>query len=873
MGSESKNGVGVLQLPQGTKKVIQNLKEIVNCSESEIYAALKECNMDPNEAVQRLLSLDSFHEVKSKRERRKEMKETQETRFRVNGSGSTRVLRSSSERNVGRSGSTQANYNEFGNVAYKGENGLVAPPPYPSTHVTGKTLNQQPSSHSDSLNTDGRRQAISTGDFVSASVQHSSGCQPAWLGMSTGHLSMADIVRMGRPLYNKGSHSSSETSYVHEDGVAPNSCHYYAKPSQVPAPFQPELHLDLDSQNPSNVPEMICQSGVTAYQNASVDEWPVVEQLTAAHGSSAVEASAASASGMYSNESNIYGNGSHLSWNHQSDDGQVSEGDYTRKKLGSDCINSVSASSSSEHKFVGHAAEASHCDEDLVKDSSSSDSHVPTYKCEEASGSGSGSNVSKKNNSVCSTENVIVDVSSAAENLQNLSLGKGELDDNFSVVLPDHLQALAADCSHLSFGTYKSRVSSALTRSLPSNQFEDDFEGASTAMDGLTRGHLNTRHRNLGYNGDGTIASLYESHRAPADAGNLDLSAPLQPELMKRDIPEATLGHEYIKSSLNDSQFGNVEQASSGLSFARTEMKTGNFPFQAEPPYSDSVSSDLLVPTIQSLRVSDNLHSQFPVTQSMPSRYNNALSPRSSSTISLSEVLKSGTLSLSEPSSVLPQHRTNQSYSQSSLPLEQRANIIGCPAPSQSYMHLPSTFQQAYPGGMELYQSLDDMKYNLSQYNKSGASMGRLPSASAGYGSFVNSTNLPGSYLNSPAAASIITKGGYNDVLHPQYKDGSHFTSLQQNISSSTWNAGLRTQMPVSESAYYSLLGQNQQHAGHQQVHQSGLHYGSLGYSDLYHSQTGITHGRQQQSLSDLTLGHSEDLSAQQLHQFWQQTY
>lgn len=57
MGSESKNGVGVLQLPQETKKVVKNLKEIVNCSESEIYAALKECNMDPNEAVQRLLSL------------------------------------------------------------------------------------------------------------------------------------------------------------------------------------------------------------------------------------------------------------------------------------------------------------------------------------------------------------------------------------------------------------------------------------------------------------------------------------------------------------------------------------------------------------------------------------------------------------------------------------------------------------------------------------------------------------------------------------------------------------------------------------------------------------------------------------------------
>lgn len=62
MGSESKSGggVGVVQVPQGMKKVIQSLKEIVNCSESEIYVALKECNMDPNEAVQRLLSQGSF---------------------------------------------------------------------------------------------------------------------------------------------------------------------------------------------------------------------------------------------------------------------------------------------------------------------------------------------------------------------------------------------------------------------------------------------------------------------------------------------------------------------------------------------------------------------------------------------------------------------------------------------------------------------------------------------------------------------------------------------------------------------------------------------------------------------------------------------
>ncbi|OMO49656.1 UBA-like protein, partial [Corchorus capsularis] len=86
MGSDSKSngsgrgggggagGGGGVQIPASVKKVVQNLKEIVdnNCTDSEIYAVLRDCNMDPNDAVQRLLSQDTFHEVKSRRERRKE---------------------------------------------------------------------------------------------------------------------------------------------------------------------------------------------------------------------------------------------------------------------------------------------------------------------------------------------------------------------------------------------------------------------------------------------------------------------------------------------------------------------------------------------------------------------------------------------------------------------------------------------------------------------------------------------------------------------------------------------------------------------------------------------------------------------------------
>lgn len=65
MGSDSKKSNnnsnvagGASQIPAAAKKIVQNLKETLNknCTDSEIYAVLVECNMDPNDAFQRLLS-------------------------------------------------------------------------------------------------------------------------------------------------------------------------------------------------------------------------------------------------------------------------------------------------------------------------------------------------------------------------------------------------------------------------------------------------------------------------------------------------------------------------------------------------------------------------------------------------------------------------------------------------------------------------------------------------------------------------------------------------------------------------------------------------------------------------------------------------
>ncbi|XP_040381516.1 uncharacterized protein LOC102709938 isoform X2 [Oryza brachyantha] len=55
------------------QSTIQSIKEVVGGhSDADIYAALRECGMDPNETTQRLLNQDPFHEVKRKRDKKRE---------------------------------------------------------------------------------------------------------------------------------------------------------------------------------------------------------------------------------------------------------------------------------------------------------------------------------------------------------------------------------------------------------------------------------------------------------------------------------------------------------------------------------------------------------------------------------------------------------------------------------------------------------------------------------------------------------------------------------------------------------------------------------------------------------------------------------
>ncbi|XP_010539204.1 PREDICTED: uncharacterized protein LOC104813342 [Tarenaya hassleriana] len=193
-----------LGVPAASRKVVRSLKEVVNCSEEEIYATLVECDMDPDAAVNRLLSQDSFHEVKSKRDKKKETKDTTESRSRGAGSFLNRGGRSNGDNYAGRGGGQKFISNESGSVQVQGkppnkrENGT-------NNHVAGSSstssvIGRQPLSNSDPKGTENTSLPVGTCDAVRSSSQASSGLQPVWFAVP-GQRTMADIVKMGRPLH------------------------------------------------------------------------------------------------------------------------------------------------------------------------------------------------------------------------------------------------------------------------------------------------------------------------------------------------------------------------------------------------------------------------------------------------------------------------------------------------------------------------------------------------------------------------------------------------------------------------------------------------------------------------------------------------
>ncbi|WCJ33132.1 hypothetical protein M5689_014510 [Euphorbia peplus] len=74
-GGGGKGGAARVKIPESVRQTILSIREITGKqhSDEDIYSVLQDCSMDPNDTTQKLLYLDTFHEVKRKRDKKKEI--------------------------------------------------------------------------------------------------------------------------------------------------------------------------------------------------------------------------------------------------------------------------------------------------------------------------------------------------------------------------------------------------------------------------------------------------------------------------------------------------------------------------------------------------------------------------------------------------------------------------------------------------------------------------------------------------------------------------------------------------------------------------------------------------------------------------------
>ncbi|XP_047315285.1 uncharacterized protein LOC124919161 isoform X2 [Impatiens glandulifera] len=826
-GTSSNNGGALQSIPAASRKMVHSLKEIVNCPDAEIYSMLKECNMDPNEAVNRLLSLDPFHKVKSKREKKKETKEVEPKPRGAAGRGG----KAGSDRYVGHSGSTHFSSFEQGSLhgksAYKKENGvnpyIGATPSMPSN-----SINRQPPTTSNPISMENKVMTAGPVDSYSTSSQHQ-GYQPAWSG-PPGHVSMADIVKMGRPP-GKAMNSSQHVS------------HHYV---QAPRSTVSHHDVNLSEYHVTKVSELDHEAGDDAEQHAAPDDdWPIDEHIQA--DSDLHVMLPTTPSGLHVDMSNSSTNRNNQLPQSQADEVQLA--DASIENINSTCTGSIRISPARVDEE--NVANSSLFNNELCSDMGSYQMHRHSFQNHE-------------------DEDVEVHVSSVATNMQHLSVEEDQEilheEENATVIIPDHLQVQSAECSHLSFGSFGSGPYASRTATLKHNM-EDASEDVVASPDGHSEA------RKLEYYDNEPIRTAANENLVHRDGTTAESYEPLSASESPGDLKEAVVlreNHYGYPPSTSSYAFENEQQLNAALAHSQSISQIQNLPqFSSamQHTYSNSRPNSLLTSNAQATRESDLQYSPFSTTQSMTSKYGNTLPSIGGTTLSMPDMLKAAGFSSNQsavpgnnlgtgvgPSSVpqQQQHIAVHPYSQPTHPLGPFANMISypfLPPHHQSYTYMPSAFQQALASNGPYHHHPQSLASLLPQYKNSVSSSSSLPQSASGYpAGFGNSTNIQNNNFSMnppPASAQGHSNIGYEDLM----------ASLQQqNENSQMWvhGAGSRTMPAVSPNTYYGLTtGQSQQQAAaaagfrqSQQQQQSSQNYG---YQNFYQSQAEMAAMEQQQ--------------------------
>ncbi|KAK4340632.1 hypothetical protein RND71_039133 [Anisodus tanguticus] len=803
-GGKNSNNNGGIGIPIGSKKMIQSLKEIVNCPEVEIYAMLKECNMDPNEAVNRLLTQDPFHEVKSKREKRKETKDTTESRPWITSSTPNRGSRAGGERYVGRGGleSTKPA------PAYRKESGSHTNI-FSSTPLIARcNTDGRPTAISDSAGNESKRLSPAVVDGYSAASQPSSGYQTTWGGVP-GQVSMADIVKMGKPQSKVASYGASHRNMQFSDDhskipeVHQEPREYSSANEEWPSiekplvPSQPAISVSVPHPEPSNMSFDRIEHQTQMDEAQEADDSANEEDLASSVSSRKLQEDNADSASLYDNDLCRYQH-----QNHSFDHPQVED------------VN-VSVSLVAENLQQLNVKD----DRGLPSDGDGPSVVIPdhlqvqTADCSHLS-FGSFGGVSFSGSLVSDpVKTSLEDASKDADSSSVERLGTRATEYYGDETLRNESDSNLFHRNNASPGNYE----------LPAASQPESLKAETSD------GHYSYPSSATGYSYE-SAQQLSAAFSQPQTSSHVQNIAPYSNETVYTNSLQSTLlaanVHPGRESELSYSPFSTT---------------------QAMPTkYGNSISS-----------ISGS-------TISMPEALNTV---GFSSSAQPTQQMLSGTNVATGPT--VPQHLAVHPYSQPTVPLGPFASMISYPFMHQNYPYMPSAFQQAFPGNSTYHQSLAAM---LPQY-KNSASASSLPqsaSVPSGYGAFGNTNTIPGNFPINPPAAPSATNLSYDDLLSSQYKDANHLMSLQQSENSALWihGHGSRTMSAVPANTYYGFQGQNRQQPSQSYGSLGGYpqhFYNSQAGISLDQ--------QQQQNLRDGLLAGPQGQSKQSQQQIWQNGY
>ncbi|KAF8100996.1 hypothetical protein N665_0212s0037 [Sinapis alba] len=812
-GKKSYNGIS--DIPSGSRKMVQSLKEIVNCPEAEIYAVLKDCNMDPNEAVNRLLSQDPFHEVKSKKEKKKEIRDIMDSRPRGYSNNYNRGTRGGSDRYAagpGRSGATSFSSSESGRFQGKTTNkreGVKQTYGGSFSSTSGVSSHHQ-TPHSDSVATDIKTQTVTSGGGISSS-QSVSRQQTSWFG-AAGQMSMADIVKMGRP-HNKTLNSKKN----HEHEIAANQ-HVPVK-DQWPSIEKP---MAGGTASVSVVPteSEIC-NGPADFQSSREDHQPKGHledtQLTENGpygniGRDQVQADTVAGGVVPEDESGVSSEFDDNPYRHEAQDHPVEH------QKDEDNVSSVAANL--QELSIENHDKYSSPDEDrpvvVIPD------HLLVYT-EECSQLSFGSFGSRPLN------NNLEEASDVAPQIEHSDARNSELYGD------EHLGSMPnGNTVHAST--------------------EDNYNDSSESQrEVLLSENPETAHQENQY----SVAQPDQEY-AYENAKQMNPAFDASQTSMQSLASLTNVMQGYTNS------IPNTLLAQTAQSARELELQYATFPgVQSMPSRSnDSAVGGQNIPMPEVLRDGGGIQTTQPSQQSLPGA-SVATGPAFTQQLPM-HPYSQHTVPLTHFANMMSYPLMPQSY-----PYMPSAFHQAFAGNSPYHPSLAALLPQ-YKNNI----SASNLPQSATSVPISSA-YGFGNSSNVGAGNFPLNQQQQQQQQAAPSGATL----SYEDIMSLQYKQNNHLLSLQQqqqqqNDNSPPWvhGPGSQTMSGVQSNAYYNLQAQQQAQQLRQAQQQAQQQYGSLGYPNYYQSQTGMSMEHQQQNPRE---GGSQGQPSKQIQQqhLWQNTY